>query len=129
MKYISSFMFIIICTCIIYANSTTDTRTMKLVLTKNENDLVFYQGPIKKSIMLLLDKARRPWFIGEEKEAVKEGVYYIEITNGSMLKKYSIQNNYWIYDHDTGKFLRCEMLTELRGQLIQYLLAHGTMSQ
>lgn len=120
-KYIVLFCMVV-CICSILSASKHDNGIMKLTLKGDGFDIVFYQGPPKKSIILLLEDAHPSWFKRPEKAVVEEGEYCIEISDGSLHKKYSIQNNYWIYDHGTDTILRCAILNELRGLLLQYLL-------
>lgn len=47
-----------------------------------------------------------------EKACVSEGVYIIEYLDEA--KKYEVQNDFWIYETESKKFLGCHILTELR---------------
>lgn len=112
----------VVCICSISSASEHDNGRMTLTLKGDGFEIVFYQGPPKKSIMLLLQDAHTSWFKSPEKAAVEEGEYFIEIYDGVLHRKYSIQNNYWIYDYGTDTIVRCAILNELRGLLLQYLL-------
>ena len=112
----------VVCISTISSSSKHDNGIMKLTLKGDGFDIIFYQGPPKKSIMLLLDDAHTSWFKSPEKAVVAEGEYCIEISDGVLHKKYSVQNNYWIYEYGTDAILRCSILNELRGLLLQYLL-------
>ncbi|MGI5106189.1 hypothetical protein H0R94_03990 [Treponema socranskii] len=101
-----------------------------LILLENNSDCTkLYKGPIPEpydeSAILNHDlydallsiyrkiKNSKPISINKvEKTYIMEGVYTVEyLLTG---EKYKIQNNYWIYESESEKFYRCDILIELR---------------
>jgi len=107
--------------------SYSENVTMKIILESGDYSVTIYQGKVKKSIEDLLRKAKKIRFGGIEKAVVVEGEYHIEIISGSNTVKYTVQNNFWVYDEVGKKYLRCGILNELREIFISYLFEHGAM--
>ena len=68
------------------------------------NALISIDRKIKDSKSISINKI--------EKACIIDGVYKIEYL--LIGKKYEIQNNYWIYESESEKFYRCDILNELR---------------
>ena len=59
-----------------------------------------------------ISKAKRISVERVEKACIDDGEYIVEYpTTG---KKYEIQNEYWVYETQSGTFYRCNILNELR---------------
>jgi hypothetical protein len=118
-KQIFVVLVLLIIFTVIYGN---ESLTMMTVSVENGDTLtVIYEGVPKKSILDSLKKARVISERQAEKAAVIEGIYHLEIQNGSEIQTFSVQNNYWIYDEINKKILRCELLNHLRDMLFIYL--------
>jgi hypothetical protein len=101
-----------------------DEGYMKITLEKVNTIIVLYEGYIHESIMADIKGARRLW-LGPEKTGIPEGRYYIDITDGDRHIKYSVINNAWIYDEINNRYLKCSVLSTLRGILLAYLYDEG----
>ena len=108
-----------------------DEREMDvfILLENNSNSILLYKGLIPKShdesailnkdlynALISMDrkiKKSKPVSINNvEKACIIDGEYKVEyLLTG---KKYEIQNNYWMYESQSGKFYRCDILNELR---------------
>jgi len=108
-----------------------DEREMDIfiLLENNSNSILLYKGWIPKShdesailnkdlynALISMDrkiKKSKPISINNvEKACIIDGEYKIDyLLTG---KKYEIQNNYWMYESQSGKFYRCDILNELR---------------
>ena len=111
-------------TITLFANETI----MKITLGSRNNTgekqyTVIYQGTPSSELRNLIKKAKPIIFGNIEKAAISEGEYIIEFLDEN--KKYSVQNNYWIYDEHREFFLRCSILSNLRGYLLDYLFKKG----
>jgi hypothetical protein len=107
-----------------YANEAI----MKITLESRSNTgekqyTVIYQGTPSPTLHNLIKKAKPIRFGNIEKAAISEGEYIIEFLDEN--KRYSVQNNYWIYDEYRETFLRCSILSNLRGYLLDYLFKKG----
>ena len=70
-------------------------------------------------------KNSRPISINKvENTCIIDGVYKVEYL--LTRKKYEIQNNYWIYESESKKFYRCDILNELQ---IIYDAAYAVSSE
>ncbi|WP_191014205.1 hypothetical protein [Treponema zioleckii] len=56
-----------------------------------------------------------------EKACIDEGVYTIEYLDDG--RKYSVQNDFWLYESKSKKFFRCHILNELR--LLKQIKEHS----
>jgi hypothetical protein len=90
---------------------------------KEGKSIVIYNGDLDYKLLGKLKKARPAILI--EKRSIPEGCYIVEFFDGKEEKKYSIKNNYWIYDDNKEKFLRCSMLNILRDHLLDYIFDNG----
>ena len=90
-----------------------------------EKNIVIFQGSSSPDLLRLIKNAKAISAWKAEKAAISEGKYYIEFNNGKEEKKYSVKNNYWIYDMYEEKFFRCSILSNLRGYLLDYLFKEG----
>lgn len=97
-----------------------DAIDMRITLENNEHRTVIYDGRGDWTIITAIKKATGT--NNPAKAIVNEGVYIVELSGG---KKYSVQNNHWIYDENRGRILRCSILAELRGHLLDYLKDSG----
>lgn len=110
----------------VYANGVTMKVTLETIADNGETKYtVIYQGSASSELLALIKNARTIFFGNIEKSVVLEGSYSIEFFDGKEEKKYSIKNNYWIYDEYKEKFLRCSILSNLRGYLINYIFNTG----
>jgi len=112
---------------VLYANDSSIKVTLESIISNGEKKYtVIYQGSASSELLGLIKKARPIMFLGSiEKAAIIEGRYIVEFFDGKEEKKYEVTNNYWIYDLNREKFLRCSILSNLRGYLINYLLIKG----
>jgi hypothetical protein len=111
---------------IVYANETVLKITLESVTDDGKyTHTVIYQGSASSELLDFIKKARPIRGTNIEKAAITEGRYFIEFFDGKEDKKYSVQNNYWIYDEHRNRFLRCSILSNLRGYLIDYIFNDG----
>ncbi|AIN93398.1 hypothetical protein [Treponema putidum] len=108
-----------------------DEREMNvlILLENNSNSTLLYKGWIPKShdesailnkdlcnALISMDrkikKAKLISINNVEKACIIDGEYKVEyLLTG---KKYEIQNNYWMYESESKKFYRCDILNELQ---------------
>ena len=110
----------------LYSNELIMKITLEtFVNTDEKQTIVIYHGSTSSELISTIRRARTIIFGNIEKSAIFEGCYYIEFFDGKEEKKYSIENNYWIYDINKGRYLRCSILSNLRGYLLDYLFNKG----
>ena len=109
---------------LVYANGVTLKITIETVSDSGEKmNIIIYQGSPGSELLDLIKNAKPIRTGNVEKAVISEGCYFVEFFDGREEKKYSIQNNYWIYDINNEKFLRCAILSNLRGYLLRYLFS------
>jgi hypothetical protein len=97
-----------------------ESRMVITLVTENKH-VIIYEGSSKTNICEPIQNARKINIGSLEKAAIFEGEYIIEISTDNETKKYQIQNNFWIYNETDDSYLRCSILSELRGYLLNYL--------
>jgi hypothetical protein len=96
---------------------------MKITLVAEEKSIVIYDGTPRSAIIDPIKKARRVNINALEKAVITEGEYLVELFTENGKESFRIQNNYWVYDETNDRFLRCSILSDLRGYLLNYLFA------
>jgi len=98
---------------LLYANESDMKITLESFTNGEKNITVIYQGSPNSELVRLIKSAKIIESNDIEKAVVFEGVYKVEFFDGKIEKKYSIQNNYWIYDEQEKRFLRCSICTSI----------------
>jgi hypothetical protein len=96
---------------------------MKVLLENNKGCTIIYNDRVKQSILVKIRNSKNI-FVGEmEKASVNEGRYIIKLydNNNELSEIYFIQNDYWVSNRNKNIILRCSILGELRGLLLDYI--------
>lgn len=108
---------------ILYANEIVIKISLELK-GSNIHDVkhktIIYEGNYPE-IVRLINKAKIIRFGNTEKATILEGNYFVEFFDGRDMRNIKVQNNYWVYDVNRDKFLRCSILNYLRDCFINYL--------
>jgi hypothetical protein len=102
--------------------STSVTR-MKILVENNKGAIIIYDNRAKQSLLVKIRNSKNI-SVGEmEKAVINEGHYIIELynENDELDEIYFIQNDYWISNRNKNIVLRCSILGELRGLLLDYI--------
>ena len=97
-----------------------DDIDMKIILENIEHSTIIYDGRYNRSIFAKIENAAPT--NNPAKEAIHEGAYIVEFSTG---ERYRIQSNDWVSDENKDRILRCSILANLRGYLLDYLKNTG----
>ena len=100
---------------ILLENNSDCTKLYKGLIPEPYDESAILNHDLYDALLSIYRKIKnsKPVSINKIKKAyIMEGVYTVEyLLTG---EKYKIQNNYWIYESESEKFYRCDILNELR---------------
>jgi predicted lipoprotein with Yx(FWY)xxD motif len=114
--------------CMGFANNSKTVKiTLKLSSLYGGGEMLVYSGSYDSSkVMKKISTAQKTSPLFVTKEALAEGKYIIDVYNdGLLIQTYTVSNPRSVYDKTNGRFLKCDVLSDIYFILVHTLLRNS----